>query len=78
MILQQATGNPPLNLPLILTRNQIGYDGNLGFKNLLTSFGLEIRYYTPYKQMGIPRFLASFLTKTRRLSKWNFLKLPPI
>lgn len=49
IVIQQVTGNPPLNLPVFLTRNQIGYDGNLGFKNLLTSFGLEMRYFTPYK-----------------------------
>lgn len=49
IVVQQLTGNPPLNLPVFLTRNQIGYDGNLGFKNLLTSFGLEMRYFTPYK-----------------------------
>lgn len=48
VVIQQATGDAPLNLPLLLTRNQIGYDGNLGFKNLLISFGLELRYYTPY------------------------------
>src|SRR5690606_19486091 len=49
LVVQQPTGGAPLHLPLVLTRNQIGYDGNLGFKNLLTSFGLEFRYYTPYK-----------------------------
>jgi hypothetical protein len=49
VILQKISGNAPVNLPLILTRNQIGYDGKLGFKNLLISFGLEFRYYTPYK-----------------------------
>lgn len=47
--LQQLTGDPPVNVPLIFTRNQVGYDGNLNFKNLLISFGLEFRYYTPYK-----------------------------
>jgi hypothetical protein len=49
VVVQQLTGNPPVNVPFLLTRNQIGYDGNLRFKNLLTSFGLEIRYFTPYK-----------------------------
>ncbi len=48
LVLQQPTGAAPVNLPLLLTRNQVGYDGTLGFKNLLTSFGLEFRYYTPY------------------------------
>jgi hypothetical protein len=49
VVVQQLTGNPPVNVPLVLTRNQIGYDGKLGFKNLQTSFGLELRYFTPYK-----------------------------
>jgi len=49
LVIQQTTGDPPLNLPAVLTRNQVGYDGTLGFKNLLTSFGLEFRYFTPYK-----------------------------
>ncbi|MFT3827352.1 MAG: hypothetical protein QM731_25715 [Chitinophagaceae bacterium] len=46
--LQQRAGDAPLNLPLFTTRNQFSYDGNLGFKNLLTSIGLEMRYFSPY------------------------------
>ncbi len=72
VILQQATGNPPLNLPLILTRNQIGYDGNLGFKNLLTSFGLEIRYYTPYKADGYSPLLGQFYNQNDETVKMTF------
>lgn len=72
VILQQATGNPPLNLPLILTRNQIGYDGNLGFKNLLTSFGLEIRYYTPYKADGYSPLLGQFYNQNDETVKMEF------
>jgi hypothetical protein len=49
VVLQQRAGDAPLNVPLLFTRNQVGYDGNLGFKNLNASFGLEFRYYTPYK-----------------------------
>ena len=47
--LQQRVGDGPVNLPLISTRNQVGYDGSLGFKNLRISFGGEMRYFTPYK-----------------------------
>jgi hypothetical protein len=47
--LQQATGKPPINVPLILTRNRFMYEGNLGFKNLKLATGLEFRYHTPYK-----------------------------
>ncbi|RYE55821.1 MAG: hypothetical protein EOP48_09360 [Sphingobacteriales bacterium] len=60
IVLQQKAGNAPVNLPLILTRNQVGYDGNLGFKNLATSFGLEFRYFTPYKANGYSPVLGQF------------------
>lgn len=49
VMLQQRLGDGPINVPLISTRNQIGYDGNLGFKNLNISFGAEFRYFTAYK-----------------------------
>jgi hypothetical protein len=49
LLLQQKTGNAELNLPLISTRNQIAYDGNIGYRNLIISTGLEFRYFTPYK-----------------------------
>ena len=49
IVFQQKVGDAELNLPLISTRNQIAYDGNLGFKNLLISLGFEVRYFTPYK-----------------------------
>ncbi len=45
---QQTTGNPPVNLPFILTRNRIAFEGNF-YKNLFISTGFEIRYYTAYK-----------------------------
>jgi len=60
IVLQQRAGNGPVNLPLILTRNQVGYDGNLGFKNLSTSFGLEFRYFTPYKSNGYSPMMGQF------------------
>lgn len=47
-VFQQRAGDGPVNMPLFTSRNQIGYDGNLGFKNLSMSVGLEIRYFTPY------------------------------
>jgi hypothetical protein len=39
-------------VPLIVSSNQIGYDGTLGFKNLKISFGTEIRYISAYKADG--------------------------
>ncbi len=46
--LQQATGNPPVNLPLVLARSRFAFEGNF-FKNLFLATGLEVRYNTPYK-----------------------------
>jgi len=46
---QQKAGPAPVNFPAIVTHNQIGYEGKLGFRNLDVAFGLEFRYYTPYK-----------------------------
>lgn len=59
-VVQQRAGDAPVNLPLLLTRNQIGYDGNLGFKNLLISLGLEFRYFTPYNAQGYAPLTGQF------------------
>ncbi len=60
LIFQQRAGDAPVNVPLLLTRNQIGYDGNLGFKNLNISTGLEIRYFTPYYIPGYSPITGQF------------------
>lgn len=75
LVLQQLTGNPPVNVPLFLTRNQIGYDGNLGFKNLLTSFGIELRYYTPYKADGYSPLTGQFFYQENETIK---MKMPDL
>ncbi|HLF45154.1 MAG TPA: putative porin, partial [Chitinophagaceae bacterium] len=58
--LQKKTGSVPLNVPLIFTRNRIGYEGKLGYKNLTLSTGLEIRYHTAYKADGYSPPLGIF------------------
>lgn len=58
--LQQRVGDGPLNLPLLTNRNQVGYDGNLGFKNLNISFGLELRYFTEYKAPTYSPFIGQY------------------
>ncbi len=75
VVIQQLTGSPPLNLPFFLTRNQVGYDGNLGFKNLLTSFGLEIRYFSPYKADGYSPLTGQFFNQENQTIK---MKMPDI
>lgn len=57
--LQQATGNPPINLPLIYTRHRIAYEANL-YRNLFLATGLELRYHTPYKADNYSPFVGQF------------------
>lgn len=63
IVVQQRAGDAPVNLPLVLTRNQVGYDGSLGFKNLLISMGLEVRYFTSFKGNGYSPLLGQFFTQ---------------
>ncbi len=57
--LQQSTGAAPVNLPLLLARSRIAYEGRF-FKNLNMSTGVEARYYTPYKADGYSPLLGQF------------------
>ncbi len=57
---QKTIGDAPVNLPLFFTRNRIGYEGNLGFKNLDIAFGVEIKYTTPYKADAYSPVLGQF------------------
>jgi hypothetical protein len=60
VVYQQKAGPATVNFPAILTRNQIGYEGNFGYRNLNLAFGLEIRYYTGYKADGFAPVLGQF------------------
>ncbi len=64
LVLQQRAGNSPVNIPLFVTHDQFGYEGKLGFKNLLIAFGLEFRYYTPYKADAYSPVIGQFFTQT--------------
>lgn len=75
VVVQQRAGDAPVNVPLILTRNQIGYDGNLGFKNLRISMGLEARYFTPFYVPGYSPLTGQFYLQQQVKSK---LKLPEL
>ena len=57
---QKVLGDAEVNLPLIFTRNRIGYEGNLGFKNLDIAFGAELRYFSPYKADGYSPLIGKF------------------
>ncbi len=56
---QQAAGNPPVNVPFIFTRNRIAFEGNF-YKNLFLSTGIETRYYSAYKADNYSPFSAQF------------------
>jgi hypothetical protein len=56
---QQSTANAPVNLPLILTRQRLAFEGNF-YTNLFISTGLEVRYYTNYKAAGYSPFTGQF------------------
>lgn len=60
LYVQQKTGPAPVNIPAVLTRNRLMYEGDLGFKNLTIAFGTEIRYYTPYSPANYSPVLGQF------------------
>lgn len=57
---QKTIGDAPVNVPLIFTRNRIGYEGKLGFKNLDIAFGAELRYHLPYNADGYSPVIGQF------------------
>ena len=57
--LQQTTGDPPVNIPFLLTRNRVAFEGNF-YKNLFLSTGLEVVYHTGYKADNYSPFLGQF------------------
>jgi hypothetical protein len=63
-VLQQVAGSSPVHLPLLVSTNQIGYDGKLGFQNLYTSFGAEVRYISGYKADGYAPLNGQFFSQT--------------
>lgn len=75
ILLQQKAGNAEVNLPLISTRNQFAYDGNLGYKNLNLSAGLEFRYFTAYKANNYSPVLGQFFYQNTETIK---MRLPEV
>ena len=59
---QQTTGQPPLNLPFLFTRNRIAFEGNFS-TNLFLSTGLEIKYNTGYKADNYSPFLGKYFVQ---------------
>jgi hypothetical protein len=71
LVVQQRAGNAPVNLPLIVTNGQLGYEGKLGFKNLQVAFGMEFRYFSPYKADGYSPPVGQFFTQNSETIKEN-------
>jgi hypothetical protein len=61
---QLTTGNAPVNLPLVWTRNRFAYEGRL-FRNLNLSTGFDIRYHTPYKADNYSPVLGQFFLQNQ-------------
>ena len=57
--LQQTDAAAPIKVPFFFTRNRFAYEG-LFFKNLNLSTGLELRYYSPYKQYNYSPVMGNF------------------
>jgi hypothetical protein len=60
---QEVAGSSPVHVPLLVSNNQIGSDGNFGFHNLNISFGTEIRYISGYKADGYSPVVDQFYTQ---------------
>ena len=71
---QQTAGTSPIHVPLLVSNNQIGYDGNFGFHNLNISFGTEIRFISSYKADGYSPVVDQFYKRDTVLNQ----KLPDI
>jgi hypothetical protein len=57
--LQILDPNAPVNIPLILTRQRLAFEGNF-YKNLFLSTGLEVIYHTSYKADAYMPFTGQF------------------
>jgi archaellum component FlaG (FlaF/FlaG flagellin family) len=56
---QQTTANAPVNIPQVVTKQKIAFEGNF-YTNLYLSTGIEIRYHTNYKPSGYSPFNGQF------------------
>ncbi len=57
--LQQLLNNAPINMPFLLTRNRIAFEGNF-FRNLNLATGVEVIYNTPFKTDNYSPLLGQF------------------
>jgi hypothetical protein len=60
---------------LVSTKNQLAYDGSLGYKNLQMSTGLEFRYFSPYRANAYSPLTGQFVFQNSQLVS---MRLPDI
>ena len=71
IIQQVLIGAPKINIAKFYLRNRIGYEGNLGKKNLRLATGLEIRYLAPYKLDAFSPITSQFYYQDSASSSTN-------
>lgn len=59
-LIQQVTGDAPVNLPLLLVRHISSFDHRIFKGKLWMTTGVEIRYHTPYATAGYNPFFNQF------------------
>ena len=47
VLLQQTSGNTPVHVPLLYTRQRLAFEGNF-YKNLFLSTGLDVTFHSPF------------------------------
>jgi hypothetical protein len=67
VVVQQKAGSSPVNIPFLVTYNQIGYEGSLGFKKLNIAMGAELRYFTNYNADGYSPVTGQFYVQNDSL-----------
>jgi Putative porin len=56
---QQSTANAPINIPTLITRQRLAFEGNF-YTNLFVSTGLEVKYNSSYKPSGYSPIMGQF------------------
>jgi hypothetical protein len=60
VVVQQATDNAPVHVPLVMGRHQFGIETAIFAKALHISTGVEVRYHTAYFADGYSPFMGRF------------------
>lgn len=70
--LNQRLGNGPVNMPLLFTHQRLGYEGTLGFPNLVFAGGIEARFNTGYKADNYSPLQSQFFFQDKETVKMSF------